>query len=324
MKSTKPDISPRLLLAAGLLAGLTSIAGARTPAANGQAARAPGRHRGTDGEESVRTCLHRHLARAVPEGRGTDRAQRHRQARQRRHRARGRRDPCAPAHRAEQLRAQHGESLWRLLRVQDPCRGRRLRPFRSFSAGGGQGRPGRVHDRQPGDGESLVAAGQRNQHLQHHQHLVGLPEPLLQQPHRQDVGRMDPHEMAGPGRQPQRRQHRIVRLRELLDAALGDPDHPGQRTAERDRRAGRAPGFDQWQRRRQQHAGRAGRRRRRLGHRDADRSDPHRPGQRLEAQAHDQVHGVCRRGSRPAGIERDRAVVQDRAAGMSLASCRWT
>ena len=35
------------------------------------------------------------------------------------------------------------------------------------------------------------------QHPEHHRHPVGLPEPLLHQHHRQDLGGVDPHDVAG-------------------------------------------------------------------------------------------------------------------------------
>src|SRR3546814_799653 len=74
------------------------------------------------------------------------------------------------------------------------------------------------------------------------------------------------------------------------------------------RGAGRAPGRDQRLRRRHPGPGRAGRRRRCLGHRRADRNVADRARQRLAAAAHGQVHGLRGRRGGAAGVERHRPV----------------
>ena len=69
---------------------------------------------------------------------------------------------------------------------------------------------------------------------------------------------------------------------------------------------------------------RARRRRRRVGHRDADRGRARAAREGLPAGAHDQVHGVRRRGGRPARLAGDRAATSRSARSTSSARCSST
>ena len=148
-------------------------------------------------------------------------------ARQHRHAAGDRRNPGRSPGRHQPLRTRERASLRRLLRLPRPRAGRGLRAWRPGEAGHGQigARPLRAG--QPGHRRPLAAAGAGTAPLRHHQPPLQLPQPLLRQQPRQDIGRMDPRPLAVAGRRPQRCHHRAVhRLQHLQHATVGDPHHP--------------------------------------------------------------------------------------------------